>query len=70
LDKKTTHTLLWILFSNLSSWFPFLIKRREGAGKRGALPLSKISSPSPFKERGIKGVRLINNLITMYTGAG
>jgi len=29
---------------------------------RGAKPLSKITSPSPFKERGIKGVRLINNL--------
>jgi len=27
--------------------------------KRGAEPLSKISSPSPFKERGIKGVRSI-----------
>jgi hypothetical protein len=24
-----------------------------------AKPLSKTSSPSPFKERGIKGVRLI-----------
>ncbi len=42
-------------------------------GKRGAKPLSKISSPSPLKERGIKGVRLrprglkpeglINNLV-------
>jgi hypothetical protein len=30
---------------------------------RGAKPLSKISSPSPFKERGIKGVRSINNLV-------
>jgi len=30
---------------------------------KGALPLSKISSPSPFKERGIKGVRLISNLV-------
>jgi hypothetical protein len=30
---------------------------------RGALaPLLKILSPSPFKERGIKGVRLINKL--------
>jgi len=33
-------------------------KGKEGVGKRGASPLSKISSPSPFKERGIKGVRL------------
>jgi len=30
--------------------------------KRGAKPLSKISSSSPLKERGIKGVRLINPL--------
>jgi hypothetical protein len=30
---------------------------------RGALaPLLKTISPSPFKERGIKGVRSINNL--------
>jgi hypothetical protein len=29
--------------------------------KRGVSP-SFFSSPSPFKERGIKGVRLINNL--------
>jgi len=29
----------------------------------GAKPLSKISSPSPFEERGIKGLRLINNQI-------
>jgi len=38
------------------------VVRRRGISKRGAKPLSKISSPSPFKERGIKGVRLINNL--------
>jgi len=38
-----------------------LIKGRGSVGKRGAKPLSKISSPSPLKERGIKGVRLINN---------
>jgi len=43
---------------------------KGGLGKRGALPLSRISSPSPFKERGIKGVRLINNLNStiVYTG--
>jgi len=34
---------------------------REGGVKvrEGQSPLSKISSPSPFKEREIKGVRLI-----------
>jgi len=31
--------------------------RARSVGKRGAKPLSKISSPSPLKERGIKGVR-------------
>jgi hypothetical protein len=31
------------------------------ASKRGASPYF-FSSPSPFKERGIKGVRLINAL--------
>jgi len=31
-------------------------------GKRGAEPLSKVSSPSPCQGGGIKGVRLINNL--------
>jgi len=29
--------------------------------ERGLCPLSKISSPSPFKERGIQGVRLTKN---------
>jgi len=33
--------------------------------KRGVNP-SFFSSPSPFKERGIKGVRLINNLISVW----
>ena len=42
-------------------WLP-LLKGRGSVGKRGAKPLSKISSPSPLKERGIKGVRLINSL--------
>jgi len=28
----------------------------------GAKPLQNLSSPSPLKERGIKGVRLMNNL--------
>jgi hypothetical protein len=37
-----------------------IIKGRGSVGKRGASPLSKISSPSPLKERGIKGVRFIN----------
>jgi hypothetical protein len=30
--------------------------------KRDEVPLNKKSSLSPFKERGIKGMRLINNL--------
>jgi len=30
--------------------------------ERGLRPLSKVLSPSPLKERGIKGVRLTNNL--------
>jgi len=30
--------------------------------KRGVSPSSLLPSPSPFKERGIKGVRLMNNL--------
>jgi len=41
---------------------PSFIKKIGSAGWRGAKPLSKVSSPSPFKERGIKGVRSINNL--------
>jgi len=41
---------------------PSLSKGRGSIGKRGASPLSKISFPSPSKERGIKGVRLISNL--------
>jgi hypothetical protein len=32
------------------------------AFKRGVSPLFFFSSPSPFKERGIKGVRLINEV--------
>jgi hypothetical protein len=40
---------------------------REGGrlprvGKRGVKPLSINLFPSPFKERGIKGVRLVNTL--------
>jgi hypothetical protein len=31
--------------------------------ERGLCPLFKTSSSSPFKERGIQGVRLINNLV-------
>ena len=33
---------------------------------RGAKPLSKVSSPSPLKERGIKGVRLLSNLKKVF----
>jgi len=33
-----------------------------GVFKRGISPSFNISSPSPLKERGIKGVRLINNI--------
>jgi len=35
-----------------------------GVGKgslRGAKPLSRVSSPSPLKERGTQGVRLIKS---------
>jgi len=32
-----------------------------GVFKRGVSPSLLIPSPSPLKERGIKGVRLINN---------
>jgi hypothetical protein len=38
----------------------FLPLNISGESKRGAAPLLLIS-PSPFKERGIKGVRLIIN---------
>jgi len=34
---------------------PSFDKGRGSVSKRGAEPLSKISSPSPLKERGIKG---------------
>jgi len=34
---------------------PSLIKGTGNAGKRGAKPLSKGSSPSPLKERGKNG---------------
>ena len=33
---------------------------------KGRSPFNNYSSPSPSKERGIKGVRLINNLFTAY----
>jgi hypothetical protein len=36
-----------------------LIREGGSVSKRGAKPPSKTSSPSPLKERGIKGVRLI-----------
>jgi hypothetical protein len=36
---------------------------------KGRSPFKTYTSPSPFKERGIEGVRLINNLrITMGIG--
>jgi hypothetical protein len=45
------------LFSNLSPSPPSLSKGRGSADKRGASPLSKVSSPSSLKERGTQGVR-------------
>ena len=46
--------LYWRLFSNLSPRPPSLNKGRGSVAKRGALPLSKISSPSPSQEEGDK----------------
>jgi len=49
---------------------PYIL--REGAQLiicgclRGALAPLPFPSPSPFKERGIKGVRLTNNLQFIY----
>jgi len=34
----------------------------KGVFKRGGSPSFYISSPSPLKERGTKGVRLINDI--------
>jgi hypothetical protein len=43
--------------------YPLIYIYRPQTGRlRGAKPLSKIFSPSPFKERGIKGVRSIKNI--------
>jgi len=43
---------------------PSLIKGRGSVGKRGGeAPSLKSSSPSPLKERGIQGVKLVNNLL-------
>jgi len=57
--------LLRRLFSNLSPC-PLPLLREGGrlprVGKRGVKPLSINLFPSPFKERGIKGVRLVNTL--------
>ncbi len=40
-------------------------------GERGALPLSKVLSPSPSKFKGgSKGVRLINNPLPLNKGMG
>jgi hypothetical protein len=41
------------------------IPLEEGESKRGEAPL-KVSSPSPSKERGIKGVRSIKTIINWY----
>jgi hypothetical protein len=42
--------------------FPYYLLKGRGISKGGGFaPSLKISSPSPFKERGIRGVRLINN---------
>jgi hypothetical protein len=38
--------------------------------KRGEAPLLKFSSPSPRVERGIKGVRLIKILSTLFAMEG
>jgi hypothetical protein len=38
-------------------------KRGEAGSLKGRSPFKNNSSPSPFKERGIKGVRFINNFI-------
>jgi hypothetical protein len=35
---------------------------------RGQSPLSKISSPSPLKERGTEGVRMIKNFKEVTNG--
>jgi len=43
------------LLSYLSPCPPSLNKGRRDVGKRVGKPLPKISSPSPFKKRGIKG---------------
>jgi len=40
---------------------PLLLDKWQRKSKRGFAPLIK-QSPSPLKERGTKGVRLINNL--------
>jgi len=45
--------LLYIHFNPL---FPFTIK----GSLKGLRPFKTSPSPSPFKERGIKGVRLLN----------
>jgi len=50
------------LFSNLSLWPPSLSKGRGSICKRGVKPLPINLFPPPLKERGIKGVRLINTL--------
>jgi len=42
------------IFCNLSLT-PSLDKGRGNVGERGAKPLSKISSPSPFEERDTNG---------------
>jgi hypothetical protein len=39
------------------------VKETTQESQREAKPLLKNSSPSPLKERGIKGVRLLDNLM-------
>jgi len=50
------------LFSNLSPWPPSLSKGRGSVGKRGQSPSLKSFPLLLLKERGIKGVRLVNTL--------
>jgi len=42
--------------------FPLSFWINGKGSPRGALPLLQTNPPSPLKERGTKGVRLINNL--------
>jgi len=48
--------------SPLCKDFIYLLQGRGSVGKRGAKPSLKSLPPLLWKERGIKGVRLISNL--------